>query len=139
MSNQINLFNIFNMKKVALALIYKEGKYLAISRKDNHEDFGFIGGKVEEGETTTEAVIREIQEETGLIALKVTAIDEVEYRGNLVTIFLCENIINWEDLALGATPEGFVAFKTKEELINGNHSYVDFNRDVLTKIYLWSR
>lgn len=54
-------------KPQAVVFVCKIGdKYLAVSRKDNHQDFGFPGGKVESNETPKEAVVREVLEETGL-------------------------------------------------------------------------
>lgn len=41
-------------------------KVLAVSRKDNHKDFGLVGGKVEDNETHIQALHREVKEETGL-------------------------------------------------------------------------
>src|SRR5260221_13705829 len=56
-----------NTQKIsATALIFRDGKVLAVSRKDNPNDFGFPGGKSEENEMTTETSIRELIEETGL-------------------------------------------------------------------------
>lgn len=55
------------MKESAqILLINEEGLILAASRKDNHSDFGLIGGKVDPGETPEQAAIREAKEETGL-------------------------------------------------------------------------
>lgn len=55
------------MKESAqVVLINEEGLILAVSRKDNHEDFGLPGGKVDPGETPEQAAIRETKEETGL-------------------------------------------------------------------------
>lgn len=55
------------MKESAqILLINEEGLILAASRKDNHSDFGLIGGKVDPGETPEQAAIRELKEETGL-------------------------------------------------------------------------
>lgn len=57
-------------KQAACVLIVSaDGKILAVSRKDNPEDFGMPGGKVDPGETPAEAAARELTEETGLTAI----------------------------------------------------------------------
>jgi 8-oxo-dGTP pyrophosphatase MutT (NUDIX family) len=43
-----------------------EGKVLAVSRKNDKNDYGLPGGKVEADETHGQAAIRELKEETGL-------------------------------------------------------------------------
>lgn len=59
-------------KLAALALLWnKNGEVLAVSRKDDHEDFGFPGGKVEPTDATPDvAMVRELEEETGVVAKK---------------------------------------------------------------------
>jgi len=57
------------MKKTAqVVLINKEGLILGVSRKDDHYDFGLIGGKMdpEDNDNPTATAIRECKEETGL-------------------------------------------------------------------------
>ena len=39
---------------------------LGVTRKDDQDDFGLPGGKVEPGETPLQAAIRELEEEVGL-------------------------------------------------------------------------
>lgn len=53
---------------VQVILINDNGEVLCVSRKDNHEDFGLIGGKVdpEDKGDLIAAAIRETKEETGL-------------------------------------------------------------------------
>ncbi len=58
-------FKIFGC---VISLIIKDNKVLMILRK-NKPDSGYynlVGGRMEEGETVPQAIIREIQEETGL-------------------------------------------------------------------------
>lgn len=55
------------MREAAVMLIInKEGLILAISRREDPEKFGLIGGKVEDNETAINAAIRETLEETGV-------------------------------------------------------------------------
>jgi len=51
---------------VQVVIINKDGLVCLVSRKDDHNDFGLIGGKVDEGESLEEAAIRECKEETGI-------------------------------------------------------------------------
>ena len=56
-----------NMKYVVCAVILNDkGEVLSVSRKDNHNDAGLIGGKVDQHEILKEALYREVHEETGL-------------------------------------------------------------------------
>lgn len=58
---------INNMVGTVQVVVLKEGLVLGVSRKDNHKDFGLIGGSLEDYDLTPEdGAIRESFEETGL-------------------------------------------------------------------------
>jgi 8-oxo-dGTP pyrophosphatase MutT (NUDIX family) len=97
------------------ALIFKDNLILGVSRKDNHNDFGLPGGKVDDGESVIEALHREILEETGLSIIKYKEIfSDLDKSGYYNTTYLCEvegNILTEE--------KGRVAWITWEDLFNG--------------------
>jgi 8-oxo-dGTP pyrophosphatase MutT (NUDIX family) len=53
-------------------LIMRGGMVLSIARRNNHNDWGLPGGKVDEGETPAEAAVREFHEETGYTLINPT-------------------------------------------------------------------
>ncbi len=55
------------MKRAVCVILKNEfDEYLAVTRKDDHTNFGFPGGAVELGESLIDAIHRETKEETGL-------------------------------------------------------------------------
>lgn len=54
------------MKIAVCGILPVLGHFLSVSRKDDPNKIGFIGGKIDEGETPEEGLIREVLEETGL-------------------------------------------------------------------------
>jgi 8-oxo-dGTP pyrophosphatase MutT (NUDIX family) len=72
---------------VQVVLLNKDGLVLGVSRKTNHNDFGLVGGSLEDYDLTPEdGAIRECREETGLdisnlrlVYLKVSSDGRVGY------------------------------------------------------------
>jgi 8-oxo-dGTP diphosphatase len=81
-------------KLAATALIYKnvilDGKVLGVSRKTDPNDFGLPGGKVDEGETLYDAMVREVKEETGLTVLKAKPLFFREDTDFVAVVYLVE-------------------------------------------------
>lgn len=59
-----------------VALFLRDGKVLANSRKTDHEDLGLPGGKIDPGESPETALIRELDEEIGVVPTNFEVIFE---------------------------------------------------------------
>lgn len=104
----------------------EEGKYLVISRRNNINDIGFPGGKVDPGETIEEAALRELREETGWNA---TILKHV-YTGMVdqYQVHSFEVSLTSQDSRL-SSETGRVSWASKEMLSVG--SFSDYNKFVL--------
>lgn len=117
------------MKEAVCALIFmKSGKILGVSRKNNPNDFGLIGGKVDPGETKEYALQREIYEECGLTIIK----------GKLIFSRLDDNMRCYTYLCevegdIKTNEKGVVKEVTWEELFEG--SFGEYNRRLYKSLY----
>ncbi|MFN4196569.1 MAG: (deoxy)nucleoside triphosphate pyrophosphohydrolase [Caldimicrobium sp.] len=85
--------------KVVSAFIQKQGKVLIVRRALHKKRGGlweFPGGKVEEGETPEEAIVRELQEELNLIAKPKKIVAKVNYSYDDEDIELSLIEVEWE-------------------------------------------
>jgi len=72
-----NEFNIEERRYGAIGVVKRKGKYLVIQRAEHIRAGGkycFPGGTIEEGESPKETVVRELQEELGVIVEPVREI-----------------------------------------------------------------
>lgn len=116
------------MKEAVCALIFRGDKIIGVSRKDNPNDFGLIGGKVEVGETKARALQREIMEECGLTIIQGKLIFTRFDNDVMSYTYLCE--VEGE---IKTNEMGVVKEVTWEELFNG--SFGDYNRRLYKKLY----
>lgn len=99
------------MLAVTVLVIAKDGKVLAVSRRDDPTAFGLPGGKVDAGEELAQAAARELKEETGLDASNLKPVfvhDEAD--GYRTTTFVGsvtgqvntdeEGVVRWVDPAV---------------------------------------
>ncbi|WP_274424229.1 NUDIX hydrolase [Chelativorans sp. YIM 93263] len=65
-------------------VVYADGHFLLVRRGRPPAEglFAFPGGRVETGETAEEAVLRELHEETGLVADKISLLREMVLDGD---------------------------------------------------------
>ena len=106
------------MGKAARAIIIEGDKILVMHRhKHGSEYFTLVGGKVNDNETTEQALVREIKEETGLEVTNYQLVyfEEHPEPYNQQYIFLCH-----------VAPHGDVAIQEYSEEDQLNH--MDMNR-----------
>lgn len=77
-------------ESVQVVLLNNKGEVLAVSRKNDHTDFGIIGGKVDNNETIEQAAIRETKEETGLDIYNLKLIFAMHKDGYMGYTYLCD-------------------------------------------------
>ncbi|MBE0684535.1 MAG: NUDIX domain-containing protein, partial [Anaerolineaceae bacterium] len=87
--NQNSCFTI-----AAFAVIFDELDRVLLCHRRDMDKWNLPGGGVERGEIPTEAVIREVREETGLevVVEKLTGIYGKQYKDELVFTFICRII-----------------------------------------------
>lgn len=123
---------------VSLLILRKDYKVLGVSRKDDPDNFGLPGGKVEKDESPRQAIVRETREETGLEIWKTTpiftsvckkdSVDGVDY----LNITFISNSIN--GVAKQQEGEGRVAWIPFELLFFG--SFGDYNLRLIESLGL---
>ncbi len=79
--------SVENHPTCVVLIAEKNGLVLATSRKTNHNDFGLPGGKVEDGETPEQAMVRECMEETGLRPFSLQKVYEGRNMGYPVIVY----------------------------------------------------
>ena len=76
---------------VSLLLLVKGNKYLMVKRSFEEENYpgywGVPGGKMEEGESPKDALIREIKEELGIIITDLKPLGKYEFNSRLFVFY----------------------------------------------------
>ena len=120
-----------NMKPQASCVYVtrNDGKILAVSRKDDSNDFGLPGGHVEPGEDPTVAAKRELREETGFHITDMNLIYESEDdNGYYVRIYAGK--IHGKP---HTKESGLIRWVSPEVLLRG--SFGKFNKKFLSSIF----
>ncbi len=84
--------NKYKMVSACVVLINPEGLVLGVSRKDNHNDFGLIGGRMEpeDNENPINTAIRETLEETGLKISNLKLVFAIHKSGNMGYTYIAD-------------------------------------------------
>lgn len=120
-------------KTAVCVLLEKDGKFLSVSRKNDHTDFGLPGGKLDFGETLIQCAKREVLEETGyeldispynpFMKLDENGVFTITFKANFTTD-------NPTKQSTCEKETGLVSFVNKEQLYSG--SFGDYNKAMLT-------
>jgi 8-oxo-dGTP pyrophosphatase MutT (NUDIX family) len=105
--------------RVSVVLLFNQGKVLAVSRKNNPDDFGLPGGKLEPAETFEEGAIREVKEETGLDIFGLTPIF---YRMDGDFFAVCY-VAQWKGEIDNTLETGVVKWVDYEEIKKGSFGH----------------
>lgn len=110
--------------KAANVLIFNDrGEVLAVSRKDNHEDIGLPGGKLEDGEDFEMAARRECEEETGVTPIGLRDVFDHPCRVHQAHTFQAESFEGSPRSVEGA----WVGWVKPERLFAENCSFREYN------------
>lgn len=110
---------IENAELTVLCLLQSEGAYLLQDRvKEDWKGYTLPGGHIEAGESIVDAVIREMQEETGLTILnpRLCGVKQFPIKGGRYIVFLFR--ADQYEGELCSSAEGDMHWIKKEELSN---------------------
>lgn len=108
-----------NAELTVLCLLQREGAYLLQDRvKEDWKGYTLPGGHIEAGESIVDAVIREMQEETGLTILnpRLCGVKQFPIKGGRYIVFLFR--ADQYEGELCSSAEGDMHWIKKEELSN---------------------
>lgn len=127
---------------VRVIILDEDNNMLMIRQHHENKDIWMVpGGGIEEDESSIEAAVREVKEETGLdveIGRLIWHVEEVSDRGQRFVNFFTGKIAGG-NLALGEDPEfdethqvlREVRFMSKDEVLNVKHLYPEYLKDEL--------
>lgn len=124
---------VARMKQSACVLMaqpYKDTyRFLSVSRKHDHNDWGLPGGKLDPGETIAECAYRECLEETGMKLSIDMGNPFVQVEGGWeVTTYHATDLIGVDNAYPKEDEAGKVGWRSMEDLIRG--SFGAYNADM---------
>lgn len=119
----------------ALLIRPDDGYVLAVSRRDEPDNLGLPGGKVEEHETPEEALGRETNEETSvLVQDAVFCYERVDAtNGELAWVY---RVTDWTGEPKQREPGIIVVWVPLSRLLEPNCSFAEYNRGLFTHLGL---
>jgi 8-oxo-dGTP pyrophosphatase MutT (NUDIX family) len=114
-----------------------DGRFLAINRPGRPHDVAMIGGKIDAGETTEQALVREVREETGIV-IDPTSLAWLYDRldpsvGKVARCFL---VARWEGEPRTCEPGLVVRWATETDLVDHRNTFCEWSRVAIARARL---
>jgi 8-oxo-dGTP diphosphatase len=130
--------HIFNIM-VSLLLLVKNNKFLLVKRNINEGNYsgfwGLPGGGIEEDETPTDALIREINEELGIMIPNFVFLKKYKTNNNIINVFVHNSSdFNENNIQLNEehTEFGFFSYYEVNEMKNVIPTTINFILDYMS-------
>lgn len=119
----------------SVALVMQDGLVLAVSRKDDLGDFGIPGGKLDPGETPEEALVRELLEETGIVAREFEwCFQRIDHTDNQIA--WCYRVSKWSGQPRRTAERGLVEWMQPSELVKPRHRFSGYNQKLFDHLQI---
>jgi len=103
------------MRKRGTAVVIRDGKVLLVRDRGRHH-FSLPGGAIKKGEPTVSAAARELYEELGLKAIKVTRLRGCDFKGSVSEHKVCLIEASGEPHLRGHELDKFIWWDMKKEI-----------------------
>lgn len=135
--NDIDSFIKKQPRSVVSLILDDRGNVLAVTRRHKPEDLGLPGGKIDPGETPERAVIRETEQETGII------IQDPEFCYERVDVTdgrvaWCYRVTKWEGEPRQCEEGIEVKWVPLARLLEDSCTFREYNRGLFTALGLIS-
>ena len=121
------------IKTVCIILLNDKNEILTVSRRNNYDDLGLIGGKIDNTDYSPEhAAIRETKEETNLDIYNLKLIDERIYNDELIYCYVAD----YKGYIKEEKNGGKVKWSLPESVLCEGCTFSDYNTIILKKLNL---